>query len=58
VFDLQLEIFDQFDLIFQTFIFEPFFESTAEFRPNGVVAATGVADGEDDDGGAHERLSE
>jgi hypothetical protein len=55
---LQLEIFDQLELIGQTFIFEPFFQSTAEFRPDGVVAATGVADGEDDDGRAHERLSE
>ncbi len=49
VFDVELEVLDQLDTVGEFFIFEPFFQSTAEFRPDRVVAATGVADGEDDD---------
>ena len=48
VLDVELKILDEIDLIGQAFIFEPFCESTAEYRPNGIVAATGIADGEDD----------
>ena len=59
VFDLQLEVFDQLELIGQIFIFEPFFQLTAKHRPNGIIAAAGVADGKDDDRRTHpSRLSE
>src|SRR5574343_290300 len=57
MFDLQLEIFDQLDAAGQNFIFGHFFEPTVAFRPDGVVAAAGVADGEDDDRRGHERLN-
>ena len=56
VFDLELEVFDQLELPGQLFIFEPFFELTAEFRPDRIVAAAGVADGENDDRCAHDLL--
>ena len=56
--DLQLEVFDQLDAVGESFIFEPFCQSTADDRPDRVVAAAWVADGEDDDRRAHDRLSE
>ena len=58
VFDVELEVFDQLDAAGQDFVFGHFFEPTVAFRPDGIVAAAGVADGEDDDGRGHERLSE
>jgi hypothetical protein len=58
MFDLQLEVLDQFELRRQASRFEPAGQSPAEHRPDGVVATTRVADGEDDDRRAHARLSE
>ncbi|MPM59802.1 hypothetical protein SDC9_106648 [bioreactor metagenome] len=53
VFDIELEVFDQFDAFGQPFPFQPGGQPAEQFRADGVVAAAGVADGEDDDGRPH-----
>lgn len=57
VLDVELEVLDQLDAVGEFFIFEPFCQSTADDRPDRVVAATGVADGEDGKRRGHERRS-
>ena len=60
--DLQLEVFIKIELAGQTLIFEPFTQSTVKQRPDRIIAAAGIADGDDDDrwdsGATHPLLSE
>ena len=57
MFDVELKIFEQFNMRCQAGIFQPFSQSTVDCRPERVVAPAGVADGEHHDRRTHERLS-
>ena len=58
MFDVELKIFEQFNMRCQAGIFQPFSQSTVDCRPERVVAAAGIAPAEHERGCAHARRSE
>lgn len=55
MFDVELEILDLLDALGQPLLVAPGSQPAKQFRADGVIAATGIADG-DDDRVLHERL--